>query len=166
MVIRMGRIDKINYYLDIAETVTERATCLRRCWGAVIVKNDEIISTGYNGAPRGRKNCTDVGFCIREKLNVPRGERYELCRSVHAEQNAIISASRRDTIGATLYIVGVDAKTREYVEKSMPCAMCKRTIINSGIEKVIIRDNKEEYREIDVQEFIDNDESLEGSMGY
>lgn len=167
MVIRMGsRIDKINYYLDIAETVTERATCLRRCWGAVIVKNDEIISTGYNGAPRGRKNCTDVGFCIREKLNVPRGERYELCRSVHAEQNAIISASRRDTIGATLYIVGVDAKTREYVEKSMPCAMCKRTIINSGIEKVIIRDNKEKYREIDVQEFIDNDESLEGSMGY
>ena len=167
MVIRMGsRIDKINYYLDIAETVTERATCLRRCWGAVIVKNDEIISTGYNGAPRGRKNCTDVGFCIREKLNVPRGERYELCRSVHAEQNAIISASRRDTIGATLYIVGVDAKTREYVEKSMPCAMCKRTIINSGIEKVIIRDNKEKYREIDVQEFIDNDESLEGSKGY
>ena len=167
MVIRMGsRIDKINYYLDIAETVTERATCLRRCWGAVIVKNDEIISTGYNGAPRGRKNCTDVGFCIREKLNVPRGERYEVCRSVHAEQNAIISASRRDTIGATLYIVGVDAKTREYVEKSMPCAMCKRTIINSGIEKVIIRDNKEKYREIDVQEFIDNDESLEGSMGY
>ena len=166
MVIRMGRIDKINYYLDIAETVTERATCLRRGWGAVIVKNDEIISTGYNGAPRGRKNCTDVGFCIREKLNVPRGERYELCRSVHAEQNAIISASRRDTIGATLYIVGVDAKTREYVEKSMPCAMCKRTIINSGIEKVIIRDTKEEYREIDVQEFIDNDESLEGSMGY
>ena len=167
MVIRMGsRTDKTNYYLDIAETVTERATCLRRCWGAVIVKNDEIISTGYNGAPRGRKNCTDVGYCIREKLNVPRGERYELCRSVHAEQNAIISASRRDTIGATLYIVGVDAKTREYVEKSMPCAMCKRTIINSGIEKVIIRDNKEEYREIDVQEFIDNDESLEGSKGY
>ena len=162
----MERIDKTNYYLDIAETVTERATCLRRCWGAVIVKNDEIISTGYNGAPRGRKNCTDIGFCVREKLNVPRGERYELCRSVHAEQNAIISAARRDTIGATLYIVGVDAKTREYVEKSMPCAMCKRTIINSGIEKVIIRDTKEEYREINIQEFIDNDESLEGSKGY
>lgn len=161
-----SRIDKINYYLDIAETVTERSTCIRRCWGAVIVKNDEIISTGYNGAPRGRKNCTDIGVCIREKLNVPRGERYELCRSVHAEQNAIISASRRDTIGATLYVVGVDAKTRKYVEKSMPCAMCKRTIINSGIEKVIIRDSKEKYREIDVQDFIDNDESLEGSKGY
>ena len=162
----MERKDRINYYLDIAETVTERATCLRRQWGAVIVKNDEIISTGYNGAPRGRKNCTDVGTCVREKLKVPRGERYELCRSVHAEQNAIISASRREMIGATLYIVGVDAKTKEYVEKSMPCALCKREIINSGIEKVIIRDNETEYRVIPVQEFIDNDESLEGSKGY
>lgn len=160
------RIDKENYYLDIAETVTERSTCIRRQWGAVIVKNDEIISTGYNGAPRGRKNCTDVGTCIREKLQVPRGERYELCRSVHAEQNAIISASRRDMIGATLFIVGVDPKTNEYVEKSMPCALCKREIINSGLERVIIRDTKTEYREIPVKEFIDNDESLEGSKGY
>jgi dCMP deaminase len=162
----MERKDRINYYLDIAETVTERSTCIRRQWGAVIVKNDEIISTGYNGAPRGRKNCTDVGTCIREKLQVPRGERYELCRSVHAEQNAIISASRRDMIGATLFIVGVDPKTNEYVEKSMPCALCKREIINSGLERVIIRDTKTEYREIPVQEFIDNDESLEGSKGY
>lgn len=162
----MERKDRINYYLDIAETVTERSTCIRRQWGAVIVKNDEIISTGYNGAPRGRKNCTDVGTCIREKLQVPRGERYELCRSVHAEQNAIISASRRDMIGATLFIVGVDPKTNEYVEKSMPCALCKREIINSGLERVIIRDTKTEYREIQVQEFIDNDESLEGSKGY
>ena len=162
----MERKDRINYYLDIAETVTERSTCIRRQWGAVIVKNDEIISTGYNGAPRGRKNCSDVGSCIREKLQVPRGERYELCRSVHAEQNAIISASRRDMIGATLFIVGVDPKTNEYVEKSMPCALCKREIINSGLERVIIRDTKTEYREIPVQEFIDNDESLEGSKGY
>lgn len=162
----MERKDRINYYLDIAETVTERSTCIRRQWGAVIVKNDEIISTGYNGAPRGRKNCTDVGTCIREKLQVPRGERYELCRSVHAEQNAIISASRRDMIGATLFIVGVDPKTNEYVEKSMPCALCKREIINSGLERVIIRDTKTEYREIPVKEFIDNDESLEGSKGY
>ena len=162
----LERRDKINYYLDIAETVAERGTCLRRNYGAIIVKNDEIISTGYNGAPRGRKNCTDVGTCIREKLQVPRGERYELCRSVHAEQNAIISASRRDMIGATLFIVGVDPKTNEYVEKSMPCALCKREIINSGLERVIIRDTKTEYREIPVQEFIDNDESLEGSKGY
>ena len=91
----MERISKENYYLDIAETVLERATCLRRVYGAIIVKNDEIISTGYNGAPRGRRNCVDMGFCTREAMQVPRGQRYELCRSVHAEANAIISASRR-----------------------------------------------------------------------
>lgn len=160
------RIDKINYYLNIAETVIERATCLRRCWGAVIVKNDEIISTGYNGAPRGRKNCSDLGYCIREKLNIPRGERYELCRSVHAEQNAIISAARKDTIGATLYMVGKDIKTGEYVKNSMSCAMCKRIIINAGIKEVVIRDTKKDYRVIDVTDLIENDESLEGIKGY
>ena len=101
----MERISKENYYLDIAETVLERATCLRRVYGAIIVKNDEIISTGYNGAPRGRKNCVDMGFCTREAMQVPRGQRYELCRSVHAEANAIISASRRDMVGSTLYLV-------------------------------------------------------------
>ena len=101
----MKRIDKENYYLDIAETVLERSTCLRRCYGAIIVKNDEIVSTGYNGAPRGRKNCMDLGYCTREAMNVPSGERYELCRSVHAEMNAIISAARRDTLGATLYLL-------------------------------------------------------------
>lgn len=162
----MKRIDKNNYYLDIAEAALERSTCLRRKWGAVIVKNDEIISTGYNGAPRGRKNCTDIGTCIREELNIPRGERYELCRSVHAEQNAIISASRNDMIGATLYEVGKDAKTGKYVENSMPCAMCKRFIINSGIEKMIFRDSKTKYREIPVSELIDNDDSLNGTKGY
>ena len=98
----MKRIDKNNYYLDMAEAACERSTCLRRKWGAVIVKDDEIVSTGYNGAPRGRANCTDLKRCIREELNVPRGERYELCRSVHAEQNAIISAARKDMIGSTL----------------------------------------------------------------
>ncbi len=162
----MERIDKNNYYLDIAESALERSTCLRRKWGAVIVKDDEIISTGYNGAPRGRKNCTDLGTCIREELNIPRGERYELCRSVHAEQNAIISASRKNMIGATLYEVGVDAKTGEYVENAMPCAMCKRFIINSGITKMVFRDSKEKYREIDVQTLIDNDDSLNGTKGY
>ncbi len=162
----MERIDKNNYYLDIAESASERATCLRRKWGAVIVKDDEIISTGYNGAPRGRKNCTDLGICIREELNIPRGERYELCRSVHAEQNAIISAPRKDMIGATLYEVGIDAKTGEYVENAMPCAMCKRFIINSGIKKMIFRDSKDKYREIDVQDLIDNDDSLNGTKGY
>ena len=112
----MERVDKINYYLDIAETVLERGTCLRRKFGCVIIKNDEVISTGYAGAPRGRKNCCDLNYCAREKLNIPRGERYEMCRSVHAEQNAIISASRKDLIGSTLYLVGKDSKTNEYVE--------------------------------------------------
>ena len=162
----MKRIDKNNYYLDLAEAEAERATCLRRKWGAVIVKDDEIISTGYNGAPRGRKNCTDIGTCIREELNIPRGERYELCRSVHAEQNAIISAARKDMLGSTLYEVGVDVKTGKYVENSMPCAMCKRFIINSGIKKMIFRDTKTKYREIDVQDLIDIDDSLNGTKGY
>ena len=162
----MDRIDKINYYLDIAETVTKRSTCIRRNFGAIIVKNDEIISTGYNGAPRGRKNCCDLKSCLREELQVPRGERYELCRSVHAEQNAIISASRKDTIDATLYIVGVNANDGSYVSKSMPCAMCKRVIINSGIKNIILRDTKDEYREILVSDFIENDDSLDGSLGY
>lgn len=162
----MKRIDKNNYYLDIAEVTLERATCLRKKWGAVIVKNDEIISTGYNGAPRGRKNCDDLGYCMREKLNIPRGERYELCRSVHAEQNAIISAPRKDMIDATLYIVGINSSDGNYVSNSMPCAMCKRVIINSGIKKIIIRDTKDKYREINVDEFVDNDDSLSGTFGY
>ena len=162
----MSRIDKNNYYLDLAASALERSTCIRRKWGAIIVKDDEILSTGYNGAPRGRKNCSDLGKCIREELKIPRGERYELCRSVHAEQNAIISASRKDMIGSTLYIVGVDAKTNKYVEKSMPCSMCKRFIINSGIKTIIIRDTKTKYRTIEVQELIDNDESLDGTLGY
>ena len=162
----MERIDKINYYLDIAETVIERGTCLRRNFGAIIVKNDEIISTGYVGAPRGRKNCCDLGYCTREKLNIPRGERYELCRSVHAEQNAIISASRRDTIDSTLYLVGKNYKDHSYVENANPCALCKRMILNSGIKEVIIRDTKKKYRIIKVQEYIDNDESLEKVLGY
>ena len=160
------RRDKINYYLDIAETVIERGTCLRRNFGAVIVKDDEIISTGYVGAPRGRANCCDLGYCKREKLNVPRGERYELCRSVHAEQNAIISAPRNEMIGSTLYLVGKTVDTKEYVEKAMPCALCKRMIINAGIKNIIIRDNKEEYRIVDVEDFIKNDESLQDVLGY
>ena len=108
----MRRIDKENYYLDIAETVLERSTCLRRCYGAIIVNNDEIVSTGYNGAPRGRKNCMDLGCCTREAMRVPSGERYELCRSVHAEMNAIISAARRDTLGSTLYLARTGGQDR------------------------------------------------------
>lgn len=160
------RRDKTNYYLDIAETVIERGTCIRRNFGAVIVKNDEIISTGYVGAPRGRKNCCDMNMCIREKLEIPRGERYELCRSVHAEQNAIISASREKMIGASLYLVGKDYKTKEYVQNARPCALCKRMIINAGIKEVIVRNDTDNYEIIPVNDFIINDESLEGIKGY
>ncbi len=162
----MTRTDKINYYLDIAETVAERGTCLRRNFGAIIVCNDEIVSTGYNGAPRGRANCMDLGVCIREKLGIPRGERYEICRSVHAEANAIISASRKEMLGATLYLAGKDAKTGEYVENASSCSMCKRQIINAGITQVIIRLTKTEYTVVQVADWIANDESLLGTFGY
>ena len=156
----MQRRDKINYYLDIAQTVAGRSTCLRRCYGAIIVKNDEIISTGYNGAPRGRKNCIDLNRCIREELNVPSGERYELCRSVHAEANCIISAPRRDMLGATLYLACLDGKTGELLSGTNSCTMCKRQIINAGIATVIIRDTQDAYRTIDVNDWIANDDSL------
>ena len=162
----MQRTDKINYYLDIAETVAERGTCLRRNFGAIIVNNDEIVSSGYTGAPRGRQNCIDAGFCVREKLGVPRGERYELCRSVHAEMNAIISAARSDMIGATLYLAGREVKTGEYVPNPAPCSMCKRLIINAGIARVVARKNKTAYSVTDVHEWIDTDESLLGKFGY
>lgn len=162
----MLRRDKINYYLDIAQTVLERGTCLRRNFGAIIVKNDEIISTGYVGAPRGRDNCSDLGYCTRQKLNIPQGQRYELCRSVHAEANAIISAARSDMIGATLYLVGEDCKTGEIVENAAPCAMCKRMIINAGITTVIIRRSAADYITVSVSDWIENDESLEETKGY
>ena len=162
----MKRIDKENYYLDIAETVLERSTCLRRCYGAIIVKNDEIVSTGYNGAPRGRKNCMDLGCCTREAMRVPSGERYELCRSVHAEANAIISAPRDKMIDSTLYLVGKEVDTGEYVRNALCCSMCKRMVINAGIARVIVRDDHDRFREIDVQDWIINDESIEGVFGY
>ncbi len=162
----MKRVDKINYYLDIAKSVLERSTCIRRAFGAVIVKNDEIIATGYNGAPRGRKNCGDLGYCMREKLQIPRGERYEMCRSVHAEQNAIISAARKDVIDSTLYLVGKEVADNKYVKNAMPCMFCKRFIINAGISKIVIRKDKEEYIEVNVDSFIINDDSLEGVFGY
>ena len=157
----MGRIDKENYYLDIAQAALERSTCLRRCYGAIIVQNDEIISTGYNGAPRGRKNCADLGYCTREAMKIPSGERYELCRSVHAEANAIISAARSETLGATLYMVCRDPKTGELIGGSTSCSMCRRLIINAGITRLVIRDTPSQYRVVDVQkEWVEDDDSL------
>jgi len=131
------RPSKDEYYLQIAEDVAKRGTCLRRNYGAVIVKNDEIISTGYSGAPRGEENCCDVGVCERQRLSVPAGERYELCRSVHAEMNACIHAARRDSFGATLYLVGIDMETGQRLESPVPCDMCRRVVGNAGIVEVV-----------------------------
>lgn len=156
-----SRTDKHNYYLDIAQTVSERGTCLRRNYGAIVVKNDRIVSTGYTGAPRGRKNCIDINFCNREANNIPSGERYELCRSVHAEANCIISASREAMLGGTLYLVGVEFKTGELVENATSCAMCRRLIINAGIDKVIIRNTPTDYTEVIVRDWVFNDDILE-----
>ncbi len=133
----MKRISKTKYYLGIAEAVSKRSTCLRRQYGAVIVKNDEIISTGYNGSPRGSDNCCDVGYCWREENNIPHGEQYESCLAVHAEQNAIISASRRDTIDSVLYLVGFENGKRIPSEQVKPCKICEKMIINSGVKEVI-----------------------------
>lgn len=162
----MNRVTKQNYYLDIAQTVSERSTCLRKSYGAIIVKNDSIISTGYNGAPRGRKNCSDLGHCMRNKLGIPRGERYELCRSVHAEANAIIAAPRDQMLDATLYMVCINSETGELESGTCSCMMCKRLIINAGISKVVVRDTKEEFREINVNDWIEDDDSLSGVFGY
>ena len=162
----MERVSKYNYYLDIAQTVAERSTCRRKMYGAIIVKNDSIISTGYNGAPRGRKNCTDLGVCMRDKLGIPRGERYELCRSVHAEANAIIAAPREQMLGATIYMTCVNATTKELEAGTSSCMMCKRQIINAGISQVVVRDTKDSYRVINVNEWIENDDSLSGVFGY
>ena len=156
-----NRTNKQNYYLDIADSVLNRATCLRRKYGAIIVRNDEIISTGYNGAPRGRRNCSDLGFCTREFMKIPSGERYELCRSVHAEANAIISAARRDMLGGTLYLVGRDARSGELLKDATPCAMCRRLIINAGIRKVVARIGEDLYESTDVDEWIEHDETLD-----
>jgi len=156
----MDRKDKINYYLDIAETVSKRSTCIRRQYGAIIVRNDEILSTGYNGAPRGRKNCGDLGHCTREAMAIPSGQRYELCRSVHAETNAIISAARRDMLDGTLFLVGRDYQSGHILEDTTSCPMCRRQIINAGITEVICRTGEKSYSATKVQEWIDKDDSM------
>lgn len=161
-----SRISKENYYLDIAQTVSERSTCLRRRFGAIIVKNDSIIATGYNGAPRGRKNCDDLGYCFREKLGIPRGERYEMCRSVHAEANAIIAAPREQMLGSTLYMVCTSPVDGSVMAGTTSCMMCKKLAINAGIEKLVVRDDQENFRVINVSDWIEDDDSLAGKFGY
>lgn len=150
------RVNKDSYYLDIADSVSDRSTCLRSRYGAVIVRDDEIISTGYNGAPRGAINCCDKGVCKRKELNIPSGERYELCRSVHAEQNAIISGARKDMIGGTLYLSGRQPDTDEFVKDAHPCDMCKRFILNAGIKKVICRDGDSRIKTYHTEDWVDD----------
>ena len=161
------RIDKINYYLNIAKAVADRSTCLRKKSGAVIVNKDEIISTGYSGAPRGRENCIDLGYCCKKKYfpNV-RHAGYDACRSVRAEQNALISASRKNMLGATLYLVQYRTDTGNYEENAGCCQMCRKMIINSGIEQVVVRISDTEYQKIDVNDWIQNDDLLEGKITY
>ena len=156
----MGRIDKENYYLDIAQTVAGRSTCLRRCYGAILVKSDEIISTGYNGAPRGRRNCVDLNYCTREALNIPSGERYELCRSVHAEANAIISAARSEALGATLYMACVEPESGALIPGSTSCSMCRRLVINAGLKEVVIRRTATAFDVVDVADWVAEDDLL------
>ena len=154
------RRSKENYYLDIADAALQRSTCLRRKYGAIVVKEDEIVSTGYNGAPRGRVNCSDLGRCTREAMNIPSGERYELCHSVHAEANAIISAARRDMLGGTLYLVGRTAADNALVADATPCAMCRRLILNAGIQRVVARVDGERYTVTEVSQWIEDDDTL------
>ena len=161
----MNRRDKTNYYLDMAQVALERGTCLRRNFGAVIVKNDVIVSTGYTGAPRGRANCIDIGTCVRQKMGIPRGERYEFCRSVHAEANAIIAAPRETMLGADLYLACTDPKTGAPIGGTTCCQMCKRLVINAGIERVIVREDAERYTVYMVRDWVENDDSL-GQIGY
>lgn len=161
-----GRPNKIEYYLKIAETVAMRATCLRRKFGAIIVKDDRIVSTGYNGAPRGRKNCVDIGTCFRMEHNIPSGQRYESCRSCHAEMNAIIQASAEEMKDATMYLCGIE-NDGSYTNADC-CAMCKRQVINAGIKQVIMRQSDgKAYKVIDVNIWIVNDDSLDiNHVGY
>ena len=161
------RVDKTNYYLDIAETVAERGTCIRKDYGCIIVKNDEIISTGYSGAPRGRTNCIDLGYCTKKRIypDVHHGG-HDACRSVHAEQNAIISAARKDMLESTMYLVGRRKDNNKYEEGAMSCQMCRKMIINAGIKKIIVRVTRSKYIEVDVDEWIKNDDLLEGITTY
>ena len=155
----MERISKDNYYLNIALEVSQRGTCIRRNYGDVIVNDDEIISTGYTGAPRGTNNCVDIRYCARSNMGVPSGERYELCRSVHAEMNAVIHASRRDAIGGIMYLMGVDAEDGKPLQSGAePCRLCKRVIINAGITKVITRNGNGNVITYDVNEWVLNED--------
>lgn len=153
------RPSKAAYYLQMAADAAKRSTCMKRHYGAIIVKDDHIVSTGYNGAPRGRANCDLLGACPR--MAVPNNTDYSTCRSVHAEANAIIHANYNDMIGSTLYLAGWDCKTDKPVTETSPCPMCKRMIINAQIKQVIVRDG-DEIKSYDVADWLsmENDDSI------
>lgn len=151
------RLNKDEYYLEIAKAVSKRSTCLRRKFGAVIVKEDVIVSTGYNGSARGVVNCDEVG-CLKDKVNAPEYSGYEFCIGVHAEENAIINAARHgaSVLGGTLYLYGEYTKTGELTE-ARPCERCRRAIINSGIKEVVIRKADGSIKKINVKKWIIED---------
>ena len=151
------RPDKDQYYLNIAREVCRRGTCLRRQYGAVIVKDDQIVSTGYAGAPRGVANCVDLGVCLRDQLGIPPGQRYELCRSVHAEMNAVIHASRERTLGATMYLAGIEVADGRPTLNPEPCLLCRRVIINAGIAKVVVRPRDRDIVHFDPRDWIEEE---------
>ncbi len=140
------RISKINTYLNVAEVFAYRSTCIKRKYGAVIVKNDVVISTGYNGSPRGYENCCDVGECPRMKLEMHQGEGYDICRAIHAEQNALLNCSREQTMGADIYLTGINPEDNT-IHPAKPCPLCARFLLQAGIKNVIMRvgDQEEDY---------------------
>ena len=137
------RISKIDTYLNCAESFAYRSTCLKRKYGAVIVKDDAVISTGYNGSPRGYENCCDIGTCPRIERNMHQGEGYEMCRAIHAEANALLNCSREQTIGADLYLTSINPDDNS-IHRAKPCPICARTIIQAGINNVILRQGEGE----------------------
>ncbi len=137
------RISKINTYLNVAETFAYRSTCIKRKYGAVIVKDDAVVSTGYNGSPRGFENCCDIGRCPRIEKDLHQGQGYDICRAIHAEQNALLNCSREQTLGADLYLAGVNPEDNS-VHQAKPCPLCARMIIQAGIRNVIMRTGKGE----------------------
>lgn len=140
MVISKGekRVSKVDTYLNCSEVFAYRSTCLKRKYGAVIVKDDVVISTGYNGSPRGCENCCDLGECKRIKMNMHQGEGYGICKAVHAEANALLNCSREQTIGADIYLTGINPKDAS-IHAAKPCPLCARMIIQAGIKNVYLR---------------------------
>jgi len=148
------RPSKERYYLDIARQVAQRSTCRRRKFGSVIVRDDQIVATGYVGAPRKTKDCFERGYCLREKLNIPHGKNYELCRSVHSEMNAIINAARAGVsiLGGDIYIWGSDEKGNPI--NTFPCFLCKKMIINAGLKRVICSQENGDYKIYNVSDWV------------